>query len=99
MQENFEITNIASKLEESSQDTIYLLYVNSSNIKAVGKREGVLYIQFKSNVVYSYLSVPNEVIKGLLEVGKKGVESIGEYFNKNIRSQNYQYSKLGKYEI
>jgi len=55
--------------------------VKSSNIKAVGHKDGVLYVEFKGGKTFSYEDVSetqyNEFIKS---------DSVGSFFARNIRN-------------
>ena len=58
--------------------------VTSSNIKSVGHKNGVLYVEFKKGKTFSYEDVSetqyNEFIKS---------DSVGSFFARNIRN-NYK---------
>ena len=59
--------------------------VESSNLRSVGYDEFllVLEIEFKSGAVYRYYGVPSEVHDELINA-----ESVGKYFNANVKSKN-----------
>lgn len=73
-------------LKEKEGD-IYLLEVQSSNVKAIGYRNEILYVQFKSEKIYAYKKVPSQLIGDFMEA-----ESKGKYFNLFIRKGGYNYS-------
>lgn len=64
--------------------------VNSSNIVSIGHdtKKKILQVEFKNGNVYEYRNVPEDVYLDLM-----GAESVGSYFNANIR-MDYPYSKL-----
>ncbi len=64
-----------------------LVPVQSSNIKAVGYKEGNLYIEFTSGV-YVYTNVDKHIYEELL-----AAESKGKYVAANIRG-NYSYRRV-----
>lgn len=65
----------------------------SSNIAAAyyNKNNLLLQVDFISGSTYLYEDVPYQVIERWMEA-----ESVGQYFNKHIRSANYRYSRLDK---
>ena len=58
--------------------------IQSSELRSVGYDESasVLEAEFHSGEVYQYFDVPAELVLGLLEA-----DSIGRYFNAQIRSK------------
>ncbi len=57
-----------------------LVEVRSSNLKAVGWHEGVLYVRFHSGRTWSYMEVPEEKYKAML-----AAKSVGKLFASQIR--------------
>jgi hypothetical protein len=55
--------------------------VKSSNIAAVGYHDGALTVQFTTGATYTYPDVPEKLHQGLIDA-----DSIGAFFQKNIRS-------------
>jgi len=68
--------------------------VISSSIHAVGydPTAKTLQVQFKTGSIYEYLDVPMEVYETLMSISASG-ESIGKYFNQNIKNL-YTYQKM-----
>lgn len=62
--------------------------VESSNIASVGYGQGILEIEFNSGAIYQYEDVPVATYVELLQA-----ESVGKYFNKNIKSK-YNYRRV-----
>lgn len=64
--------------------------VESSNLESIGydKDSRTLEIEFKSGKIYQYTNVPEPEHQALL-----AADSIGSYFNKNIRNE-YQYHEM-----
>ena len=59
--------------------------VNSSQLKSVGHEDGVLEIEFSNGAVYQYQgSKVKDHYDGLMAANAAG-ESVGRYFNQNIR--------------
>ena len=58
--------------------------VTSSNIKAVGHKDGVLYVEFKGGKVFSYEDVSEMEYERLM-----ASDSVGSFFARNIR-KNYK---------
>jgi hypothetical protein len=65
-----------------------LTEVESSNIAAVGYKDGFLHVRFQNGATYEYENVPDDVATALFEA-----ESVGRFFNGAIRGQ-YQAVKL-----
>lgn len=65
-----------------------LTAVNSSVISAIGYCDTDLYIQFKTDEIYKFCKVPDEVNKKLLEAA-----SVGKFFASEIKN-NYDYKRL-----
>lgn len=64
------------------------VYVNSSNLDAIGWELNKLFIRFRSGETYSYADVPFDYFNAMQKV-----ESAGKYFHKMIRG-NFHYTKL-----
>jgi len=62
--------------------------VESSNLVSVGYENDVLEIAFKANKVYDYFGVPHSVYAALIRA-----ESVGEYFDENIKG-HYLYQRV-----
>ena len=56
--------------------------VESSNIDLAGHEGTILYLQFKSGIVYSYTDVPFTLYKELVSA-----PSVGQFFHQNIRGK------------
>lgn len=56
--------------------------VNSSNIKSIGFEKGVLFTEFKNGNVFMYEGVPKKEFDSMLKA-----ESVGKYFNANIKDK------------
>lgn len=79
---------VEGRLEEGG---VFLREVESSALSRVAydKIDHSLFVEFKeSGTIYAYFHVPESVYKELLDA-----ESIGTYFNQNIRS-SYSYERL-----
>jgi len=64
----------------------------STNIKAIGYCDNLLYVMFKkTDLIYSYKKVPQQIIIDFLKADSKG-----KYFNIFIRKGGYSYKKVGK---
>ena len=68
-----------------------MINVESSNLQAVGYDETkrILYIEFKHSGTYKYFDVDISIYDGFFNA-----DSIGKYFDKNIKKADYDYSKL-----
>ena len=62
--------------------------VESSNIEAIGYKDGVLVVRFKSRATYWYQGVPPEVFPQLLQA-----ESVGSMFHKLVKRAGYVYGQ------
>ena len=62
--------------------------VESSNIASIGHDGSILEVEFNSGAVYQYENVPIATYVELLQA-----ESVGKYFNKNIKSR-YNYRRV-----
>lgn len=67
-----------------------MIYVDSSNIEAIGYNSDAqeLYIQFLSGVTYVYYGVPKHIYEEIMDAPSKG-----SYFNRVIKGV-YEYAKL-----
>jgi hypothetical protein len=67
------------------------VYVNSSNLAAVGYEElaGTLEITFHGGSHYRYFDVPPSVHTGLMNAN-----SHGQYFDRVIKNGTYRYIRL-----
>lgn len=65
--------------------------VASSSLLSVGydKDANTLEIEFRSDGIYQYFNVPEDVYSGLLNAPSKGT-----YFHERIRGR-YQYKRIG----
>lgn len=61
--------------------------VESSNLKAIGRIENALYVEFHSGAIYRYHNVPNDVYDKLMEA-----ESKGKAFNQLIKNGDYPWA-------
>lgn len=68
-----------------------MVEVESSNLKAIGYDEenNILYIDFKNSGTYKYFDVEKNIYDGFFNA-----ESIGKYFDRNIKKVNYEYTKI-----
>jgi hypothetical protein len=66
-----------------------MIYVDSSNIEAIGYDEGSreLHVQFVSGAHYVYYEVPPQVFDGLMSAGSKG-----SYLNREVKPV-YSYAR------
>lgn len=67
-----------------------MIYVESSNIEAVGYDEdsSTLQVEFKNGGTYQYFDVPERVFEEL-----RDADSVGKYLAANIKGV-YRYSKV-----
>ena len=65
--------------------------VESSNIEAIGFKDGTLTVHFKNGSAYSYAGVGAEDHTKLM-----GAESIGKHFNQHIKGK-FDHKKLDKW--
>lgn len=56
--------------------------IDSSSIRSVGFDKGTLEVEFTSGTVYQYQDIPESLYRTLLES-----ESVGSFFQRNIRPQ------------
>lgn len=71
-----------------SSEKIEMTPVKSSNIAAVGYKDGKMQIQFKGGGLYSYNNVPVDVFERL-----KKAPSVGKFFHRNVKGV-YPFIKL-----
>ena len=66
-----------------------MIYVDSSNIEAIGYNEGSqeLHVQFIDSGLYIYNGVPREIFDALLNAASKG-----SFLNREVKSV-YQFTK------
>ena len=62
--------------------------VDSSNLKSIGYKEGILIVEFKNKNIYAYMGVSSELYNSLMKA-----ESKGKYFNEKIRDK-IEYTKI-----
>ena len=69
---------------------MFIKEVESSSIKSVAydKDEGKLWLRFKSDALYEYQGVDQQVAKDLV-----GAESKGKFFHENIKNK-FSYTKV-----
>jgi len=67
-----------------------MIYVDSSNVEAVGYDDSAeeLHVRFLSGDTYVYHGVPDEIFDGMLNASSKG-----SYLNREIKGV-YQFTKL-----
>lgn len=65
--------------------------VDSTNLASVGysTETATLEVEFRSGAIYQYSGVPLEVYEGLMQASSKG-----QYFNAQIRSAGYPFSRV-----
>jgi len=71
-----------------SNEKIEMTPVKSSNIAAVGYKDGKMQVQFHGGGLYSYNNVPVEVFEGM-----KNAESVGGYFHRKVKGV-YPFTKI-----
>lgn len=64
-----------------------MIYVDSSNIEAIGYEDGELHVQFISGGHYIYHGVPRQVFDDLMNAPSKG-----SFLNREIKNV-YQFTK------
>lgn len=62
--------------------------VKSSNIHAIGWKDGMLMVRFKNGTEYHYYDVPEDEHKKLM-----AAESVGKHFNQHIKGGPYRHMK------
>lgn len=62
----------------------------SSNIEAIGHKDGVLSVQFKGGAIYDYPNVPAD-----LHARFVGAESVGSFFHQHIKGK-FDHTKRDK---
>jgi tyrosyl-tRNA synthetase len=69
--------------------------VNSSMLASIGYDEEnqMLEVEFKNGAVYQYFEFPKEEYENFLEL-KDNEESLGSFFNKNIKAGGYRFITL-----
>ena len=75
---------------QQKQTSITRTPVDSSNLASVGydPKLKVLEVEFHSGAVYQYFGVELKIYDQLMYAHSKG-----QYFNRNIRQQNYKYTR------
>lgn len=65
--------------------------VISSDLASVGYDtiNNILEIEFKKGGIYQYYGVPNNIYDGLMNAN-----SLGSYFNKNIKNGGFSFKKV-----
>jgi len=65
--------------------------VASSNLKSVGydPDEKILEVEFNSGAIYQYEGVPQSTYQDLLDA-----DSVGAYFNQNVKFAGYSYKRI-----
>lgn len=68
-----------------------MIYVESSNLRAVGydETQQILYVEFKHGGTYRYLGVDKSIYDGLLRADSKGT-----YLDQMVKKAGYGYEKI-----
>lgn len=63
--------------------------VSSTNISALGYKEGDLFVRFKASGVYKYKAVPSEVVNAVVFA-----DSPGSALNSLVKNKGYAFEKV-----